>query len=322
MPGPLPDGFIDESVDHRSCYVMAYVGRPTSRPLVGLLRDLEQIAAQGPYAPRTNLHTVELSQAQRDAAESAVSASQPESMVVVRSPIGCNIEQARQVCVAELVTRLSSDGVRSVVFDTRDDLARSIRRTQNGLDNQTIYDLREAGEIAPDFKHRHVDDRHEHGLWLPDLVAHAARRALIHEDPAQLAPFAARLHLIEATLLPVSQRSSARPSGPVRDPQGQVARYLDNTWVRAAAASAVDPADPVGGRHIHAARQLLQRAQDLGLAQASAMPRHAASPTGRSPSLLDRVKERLAALDAPPPGPTSPTAAVVRPDSPSPDRAH
>jgi len=133
-------------------------------------------------------------------------------------------EDARQICLADLVTRMGDRGpLAGVTLDTRDNLgvtaqsAKAEPGSKNARDLRTLQDLKDVGEVDPRVKVYHARDEVVRQLWIPDVAGYVVARSLARHDPGYMRILAGKVEIHEAVRLPPSMRNSGetslRPSG-------------------------------------------------------------------------------------------------------------
>jgi len=155
-------------------------------------------------------------------------------VVTVRtySPPVRSSEDARQICLTDLVTRFQADGpLAGITLDTRDNLGTTAKSakaepgSKNHRDLHTLQDLKTAGELDMDTKIYHARDEAVRQLWIPDVVGYVVARSIARHDPSYMEILAGKVEICEAIRLPPSMRengrSSLQPSGLVHRGGGQ-----------------------------------------------------------------------------------------------------
>jgi hypothetical protein len=223
--------FIDEShqrrPDHYDFYTMtaAIVDyRPSlkaSRQTV--IESFHDIASQLPpdRHGRHSIHANRMRNAydnELEAVQRSIAASEAVRMIMTvrtRTADVRNDEDARQTCLADLTTRLTSLGnVSRLIMDSRDDLARrGMHQTRkpepgggNAIDRATITDLQRTKQAPAALDVVFADDTWADQLWLADVASYVVARSIARRDPGYMSILAAKIEIHEAIVLPVAVR--------------------------------------------------------------------------------------------------------------------
>ena len=216
----------ERNIDGDDWYLMcATTVDPNNRTTFTMLRDLQKIGQRQPTRDRLNRHAIHANNLARtesgrlDLFEAeAIIAADPSlrlDVTIRRIAVRETFEDARQICVAHLVTHLDAD-VGSVTFDTRDYLETKTRKPKPGVDVAThrqlvnhhdlatIDQLKTTGRVKADLDIVWANDVGNPHLWIPDIVAYACGQALAYGNPQRLVRLASRLHISEAATRPDS----------------------------------------------------------------------------------------------------------------------
>jgi len=196
---------------------------PTSDTLRPAMQELDRIAHHQPTTGSLRQHSIHAKEMrgsrEPDLFEAeAIIAADPSlrlDIVIRRVTARQPFEDARQICVAHLVTHLDPD-VQVVTFDSRDYLETKTRKPKPGVDKvthrqlvnhhdfETIERLKAAGQVKADLDVVWANDLGNPHLWIPDVVAYACGQALASGNPQRLVRLATRLHVSEAVTRPDS----------------------------------------------------------------------------------------------------------------------
>jgi len=206
----LDESYYDSSQMHLYTMTSAVIDLALRDSYSTLMKALESIARRQPGG---GLHAVELAYAaetQEDlvAAQGAITAcSAVRLTVATKSPQNevRTMEDCRQVCLADLITRIQESGpVDKVTLDTRDNLGVSRESARpklggyNERDMMTIDALRRSGAISRETKVFHANDYAVRQLWIPDVVGYVVARSIVRNDPAYMRILASKVKIYEA----------------------------------------------------------------------------------------------------------------------------
>jgi len=194
-----------------------------------MIRDLQAIARRQPIdrSGHRGLHSTEMAydpirQPDLECAQQVITDCDAVSLVVtVRTYLGKvrTSEDARQICLTDLVTRIGARGsLAGVTLDTRDNLgmtgqsAKAEPGSKNARDLRTLQDLKEVGELDPTVKVYHARDEVVRQLWIPDVVGYVVARSLARHDPGYMRILAGKVEIYEATRLPPAMRGGGMTS--------------------------------------------------------------------------------------------------------------
>ena len=127
-------------------------------------------------------------------------------------------EDARQICLTELVTRFQAQGrLDGITMDTRDNLgttaksAKAQAGSKNARDLRTLHDLQKVEELDQNMKIFHARDESVRQLWIPDIAGYVVGRSIARQDAAYMRILAGKIEIYEAVRLPPSMRDSGVP---------------------------------------------------------------------------------------------------------------
>ncbi len=156
------------------------------------------------------------------AAQQAITSCDAVRLIItVRTPMKrvSTVEQTRQVCLADLATRIQEHGTLDrIILDTRDPLGHAHQSSKavpggaNHHDLTTLNDLKKAGELDPSTLVIHANDDWATQLWIPDVAGYVVSRSIARGDPGYMSLLAPKVELYEALTLPVAMRTTTRES--------------------------------------------------------------------------------------------------------------
>jgi len=205
-------------------YLMCAVTvNPDSATTRSTMQELDRIAHHQPTSGQLNRYAIHASQmwltqvGQRELfeAETIIAADPSLHLDVAARRVTTHqaFEQARQICVAHLVTHMDAD-VQIVTFDTRDPIETKTRKPKPGVDVAThrqlvnhhdlatINRLKANGRVKANVDIVWANDLGNPHLWIPDVIAYACGQALASGNALRLARLASHLHITEAVTNP------------------------------------------------------------------------------------------------------------------------
>ena len=203
-------------------------------PYSEMMNKLESLARTQPIDRHgyRGLHSTEMAydpvrQPDLDFAQHIITECDAVNLIVtVRtySPAVRSSEDARQICLTDLVTTFQANGpLAGITLDTRDNLGTTAKSakaepgSKNHRDLRTLQDLKTAGELNMDAKIYHARDEAVRQLWIPDVVGYVVARSIARHDPSYMKILAGKVEIREAIRLPPSMRDNGSPYLPLND---------------------------------------------------------------------------------------------------------